>query len=174
MDPMAECLTVNNMNTNKHVNLVQVKKIKAENETSTISLDIISGKCQEGKATQYWNCVWHMTFVLIEAHFLHRLHSASKEHRQSRITGHSNNSLKNLLLAFSWRQNLVLLSSEFSEHCIMDVIEISGLRVLCVLWILLVHVTTVLYFVAGKLWWNILISTAGAVFKFVEKLYFRQ
>lgn len=32
----------------------------------------------------------------------------------------------------------------------MDVVEISGLRVFCVLWIILVHVTTVLYYVAGK------------------------
>lgn len=47
MDPLTECLTVNNMNSNKHVNLVQVKKIKMDN-SSAISLDIISGKCEDG------------------------------------------------------------------------------------------------------------------------------
>lgn len=49
MDPLTECLTVNNMNSKKHVNLVQVKKIKMEN-ASTISLDIIAGKCDEGNS----------------------------------------------------------------------------------------------------------------------------
>lgn len=49
MDPLAESMTVNNINTNKHVNLVQVKKIKTENSASaTISLDIIAGKCDYG------------------------------------------------------------------------------------------------------------------------------
>lgn len=51
MDPLTESLTVNNIDTNKHVNLVQVKKIKVEN-SSTISLDIISGKCENGKWCQ--------------------------------------------------------------------------------------------------------------------------
>lgn len=55
MDPMAECLTVNNMHTNKHVNLVQVKKIKAENQPSTISLDIFAGKCQDGNAANKYS-----------------------------------------------------------------------------------------------------------------------
>lgn len=47
MDPLAESMTVNNINTNKHVNLVQVKKINMEN-SATISLDIIAGKCDYG------------------------------------------------------------------------------------------------------------------------------
>lgn len=45
MDSLADSMTVNNINTNKHVNLVQVKKIKLEN---SISVDIISGKCDYG------------------------------------------------------------------------------------------------------------------------------
>lgn len=57
MDPLAESMTVNNINTNKHVNLVQVKKIKAENSSSaTISLDIIAGKCDYGR-------IWVLEYV---------------------------------------------------------------------------------------------------------------
>lgn len=160
MDPMTECLTVNNMSTNKHVNLVQVKKIKAENQASTISLDIISGKCQDGKHSDAF--CWHkytsasssslflsISFVCMAT--VSRTVPKEHHHRKGRISGHSNDAIRNILLAFSWRQNFRLLTSEFTEHCIMDVIEISGLRVLCVLWILLVHVTTALYFVAGML-----------------------
>lgn len=49
MDPLAKTMTINNINTNKHVNLVQVKKIKTKTSSSaTISLDIIAGKCDYG------------------------------------------------------------------------------------------------------------------------------
>ena len=61
------------------------------------------------------------------------------------------NALRRILLAFSWRRNFVILFSESPKNCISDVIEIAGLRVLCLLWILLVHICTVLYYVAGKI-----------------------
>lgn len=51
MDPLAQSMTINNINTNKHVNLVQVKKIKSNTSSAaTINLDIISGKCDYGIA----------------------------------------------------------------------------------------------------------------------------
>lgn len=133
MDPMAESLTAHNGHAKKHVNLVQVKKIKIDN-SSSVSLDIISGKCKNESCPNNKYCG----------------EAPSSRRMKTQIAGHSDGSLRNLLLAFSWRQNFVLLSSEFTEHCITDVVEISGLRVFCVLWIILVHVTTVLYYVAGK------------------------
>lgn len=48
MHPLADSMTINNINTNNHVNLVKVKKIKLEN-AATISLDIISGNCDYGE-----------------------------------------------------------------------------------------------------------------------------
>lgn len=134
MDPMAESLTAHNGHAKKHVNLVQVKKIKVDH-SSSVSLDIISGKCRNESCPNSKYCG----------------EAPSSQRMKTQIAGHSDGSLRNLLLAFSWRQNFVLLSSEFTEHCITDVVEISGLRVFCVLWIILVHVTTVLYYVAGEL-----------------------
>lgn len=61
------------------------------------------------------------------------------------------NALRRILMAFSWKRNFAILFSESPKNCISDVIEISGLRVLCLLWILLVHICTVLYYVAGKI-----------------------
>lgn len=58
--------------------------------------------------------------------------------------------LRYILLAFSWRRNFEILFSDLPKYCINDVIEIAGLRVLCLLWILLVHICTVLYYVAGE------------------------
>lgn len=58
--------------------------------------------------------------------------------------------VRRILLAFSWRRNYEILFSDLPKYCINDVIEIVGLRVLCLLWILVVHVCTVLYYVSGK------------------------
>lgn len=60
------------------------------------------------------------------------------------------NVLRRMLFSFSWRRNFAILFSESPKNCISDVIEIAGLRVLCLLWILLVHICTVLYYVAGE------------------------
>lgn len=49
MDSLAESLTINNFSTHNHVNMVKVKKMKAEN---TISLDIISANCYNAFALQ--------------------------------------------------------------------------------------------------------------------------
>lgn len=48
MDPQAESMTINNMNTNHHVNMVKVNKVSAgsRNLPSVISLDIMSGNCE--------------------------------------------------------------------------------------------------------------------------------
>lgn len=60
------------------------------------------------------------------------------------------NILRRILLAFSWRRNFEILFSDLPNYCISDVIEIAGLRVMCLLWILLVHVCTVLYYISGN------------------------
>lgn len=57
--------------------------------------------------------------------------------------------LRRVLIAFSARRNFEMLFSDLPKYCISEVIEISGLRVLCLLWILLFHVCTVLYFISG-------------------------
>lgn len=58
--------------------------------------------------------------------------------------------LRCFFLAFSWRKNYKILHSDSPKYCISEVIEISGLRVLAMLWILMVHVCTVLYSVSGE------------------------
>lgn len=60
------------------------------------------------------------------------------------------NIFRRFLIAFSWRRNYEILFSSVPKYCINDVIEIVGLRALCLLWILLVHVCTVLYYISGK------------------------
>ncbi|KAJ6624113.1 hypothetical protein Bhyg_17107 [Pseudolycoriella hygida] len=87
MDPLAESMTVNNINTNKHVNLVQVKKIKTQNSASaTISLDIIAGKCD------YVN------------------HSCAASRK-------SNSTMRKILLAFSWRKNFMHFLNSNQLEC---------------------------------------------------------
>lgn len=121
MDPFAESMTVNNINTNKHVNLVQVKKIKAQNSASaTISLDIIAGKCD------YVN------------------HS-DRAHQN----GKSNSTVRKIVLAFSWRRNIDHLMSG-SQHECNEIGAVCGVHVVCTMWIILVHTCTVLSYVCGK------------------------
>lgn len=127
MDPLAESMTINNINTNKHVNLVQVKKIKAQNSASaTISLDIIAGKCD------YVN---HND----------RVHNNRK----------SNDAMKKTLLAFSWRKNInyLMMSSSNNQLECNEISAVCGVQVVCILWIILVHTCTVLFYVCGK--WKI-------------------
>lgn len=62
----------------------------------------------------------------------------------------SHNVVQRIVLAFSWRRNFRILFSDLPHHCVADVIDISGLRMLSLLWMLLVHVCTVLYYVAGE------------------------
>ncbi len=121
MDPLAESMTINNINTNKHVNLVQVKKIKAQNSGSaTISLDIIAGKCD------YVN---HND----------RTHQNCK----------SNSALRKTLLAFSWRKNICyfMTDDQFERN---EIAAVCGVQVVCIMWIILVHTCTVLFYVCGK------------------------
>ncbi|XP_037028727.1 nose resistant to fluoxetine protein 6-like [Bradysia coprophila] len=121
MDPFAESMTVNNINTNKHVNLVQVKKIKAQNSASaTISLDIIAGKCDyvnhNGKVRQ--NCK-------------------------------SNSTARKIVLAFSWRKNLNHLMNANQFEC-NEIAAVCGVQVVGVMWIMLVHTCTVLSYVCDN------------------------
>lgn len=60
------------------------------------------------------------------------------------------NAVRRVLLCFSWRRNMDLLQSSSSKHCIHEVVEVAGLRVLCLLWILLIHVCTIVYYLSGK------------------------
>lgn len=60
------------------------------------------------------------------------------------------NPLRSALLCFSWRRNMGILYSSASKHCIHDVVEVAGLRALSLLWILLIHVCTFVYYLAGK------------------------
>lgn len=78
--------------------------------------------------------------------------SASSNSSNSALSSDStrSNALRRILFSFSWRRNFAILFSEQPKNCISDVIEIAGLRVLCLLWILLVHICTVLYYVAGE------------------------
>lgn len=59
--------------------------------------------------------------------------------------------VQNIFLSFSWRRNFRILFSDLPHHCIADVTDISGLRLLSMSWMLLVHVCTVIYYVAGEL-----------------------
>lgn len=78
--------------------------------------------------------------------------SASSDNSNEALNGDTtrSNALRRILFSFSWRRNFAILFSELPKNCISDVIEIAGLRVLCLLWILLVHICTVLYYVAGE------------------------
>ncbi|XP_055303582.1 nose resistant to fluoxetine protein 6-like [Sitodiplosis mosellana] len=103
------------------VNLIRIKELKME-DLSSLSVDFLSSKC-----TKF-----------------------SSDAGSVSIASSNPNSLRALLLAFSWRRNFEILFSDLQRYCISDVIEIAGLRVLCLLWILLVHVTTVLYYVSDN------------------------
>lgn len=117
MDPLAESMTINNINTNKHVNLVQVKKIKMAN-SATISLDIIAGNCDYAKC--------------------------NRDSRKS-----TKGVIRKILLAFSWRQNYRQLYNTCHRYG-KEVPAVSGLRVLCFMWIILVHTCTFLFYIADN------------------------
>lgn len=67
--------------------------------------------------------------------------------------------IKKLILAFSWNQNYRLMfithnnknydNNNSSRNC-KDIDVISGIRVLCVLWIIFIHSCTILYYFAGN------------------------
>lgn len=67
------------------------------------------------------------------------------------IATSTSNPLRRFLLSFSWRRNFEILFSDLPNDCVNDVIEIAGLRVICLLWISMVHVCTVLYYISGKI-----------------------
>lgn len=67
------------------------------------------------------------------------------------IATSTSNPLRRFLLSFSWRRNFEILFSDLPNDCVNDVNEIAGLRVICLLWISMVHVCTVLYYISGKI-----------------------
>ncbi len=122
MDPLAESMTINNINTNKHVNLVQVKKIKAQNSApATISLDIIAGKCDY----------------------------AGNHNDGIHLNCKSNSAMRKTLLAFSWRKNIRYLMNNNQLES-NEIGAVCGVQVVCIMWIILVHTCTVLFYVAGE------------------------
>lgn len=115
MDPLAESMTVNNINTNNHVNMVKVQKIRTENNP-TISLDIITGNCEN-----------------------------SIKNRDLNESG----LFSKLFLSFSWYSNYNDLISH-SNISTSDITAIHGLKVFCLLWIILINTYTVLFHVADN------------------------
>lgn len=115
MDPLAESMIVNNINTNNHVNIVKVQKIRTENNP-TISLDIITGNCEN-----------------------------SVKNRDLKETG----IFSKLFLSFSWYCNYNDLISH-SNISTSDITAIHGLKVFCLLWIILINTYTVIFHVADN------------------------
>ncbi|XP_031626081.1 uncharacterized protein LOC116342557 [Contarinia nasturtii] len=107
----------------RSVNLLRIKELKMEN-LSSLSMDFISAKCTKFSSD--------MGSVNVE------------------MNNPNGNVLRRILLAFSWRRNFELLFSDKPKFCISEVIEISGLRVLCLLWLLLYHVCIVLYYISDN------------------------
>lgn len=128
--------------TMKSVNLLRIKELKLDN-LSTMSMDhfFLSSNPIDS---------FMLTFFLL---FRSNIVSVSSDNSNEALNADTTrtNALRRILLAFSWRRNFAILFSELPKNCISDVIEIAGLRVLCLLWILLVHICTVLYYVAGKI-----------------------
>lgn len=143
MDPLAESMTVNNINTNKHVNLVQVKKIKSDNSASaTISLDIIAGKCDYGELT------FRLFFFCGSTNrniFDFVVNHSDRVNPNCR----SNSTARKTLLAFLWRKNIAYLMSNNRLES-NEIAAVCGIQVMCSLWIILVHTCTVLFYVSGK------------------------
>lgn len=61
----------------------------------------------------------------------------------------SKNSLRKILLAFSWRKNFTFLmnNDQFDRN---EIAVVCGVQVMCLLWIILIHTCTVLFYVSGK------------------------
>jgi len=110
-----------------NLGLLQLKEFKIEN-VSTISMDLLSTKCNQ--------------------------FPSSPEEISLNIMSSNASFMRRFLLAFSWRKNCEILFSDSPKHCVNDVIEIAGLRLCSLLWILMVNVCTVLYYISGENIWD--------------------
>lgn len=132
----------------KSVNLLRIKEFTMDN-LSSINMDFLSPKEAKCKQTEFPLLYSiYPNFILCGMKKVSASSDGSNEALSSDTT--KSNALRRILFSFSWRRNFAILFSEQPKNCISDVIEIAGLRVLCLLWILLVHICTVLYYVAGE------------------------
>lgn len=61
----------------------------------------------------------------------------------------NNSTLRKILLAFSWRKNIsYLINNNRLESS--EIAAVCGVQVICLLWIILIHTCTVLFYVCGK------------------------
>jgi hypothetical protein len=132
MDSFVDSLTISNINTNNHVNLVKVQKMKSDNNNNTISLEIISANCYNAFALQK-----KQQLILME--------------ERNKYTEVRDNILK-----FSLQQQIKSLLSDFVEsdrvyNCIDDIRALHGIRSICLFWIILVHTATFLSYVSREL-----------------------
>lgn len=128
MDSYADSLTINNINSNNHVNLVKVQKMKSDNNSNTISLEIISANCYNAFALQK-----KQQLMMLE--------------EQNKIAEVRDNILK-----FSIQQQFKSLFSDSIDsdrvyNCIDEIRALHGIRTICLFWIILVHTATFLSYV---------------------------
>lgn len=145
---MIDQLSSSNSNSTQDMSLLQFKEFKVEN-FSTISMDLFRSKC-----SQCSQCSEYLPAKQIRID-TQRFHHYSDPNSFGGATLDTTTLdcgwLRQFLLAFSWRKNYEILFSASPKDCISEPIEISGLRVFALLWILMVHVCTVLYFVSGEI-----------------------
>lgn len=130
------------------MSLLQFKDFKVEN-FSTISMDLFRSKCSQcSQCSDYFPAKQ----IRIDTQRFHHYSDPNSFGGTSLDTTILDCGwLRQFLLAFSWRKNYETLFSASPKDCISEPIEISGLRVFALLWILMVHVCTVLYFVSGEI-----------------------
>lgn len=134
------------------MSLLQFKEFKVEN-FSTISMDSVRSKCSQcSQCSEYFPA---KQIRIDTQRFNHYTDPNSFGGTSLVSTTLDCGCLRQFLLAFSWRRNVETLFSASPKDCISEPIEISGLRVFALLWILMVHVCTVLYFVSGEILWII-------------------
>lgn len=134
MDAYADSLTINNINSNNHVNMVKVQKIKSDKnggKTGTISLEIISANC-------------YNAFALQKKQTLKKIGERSRatEIREAILKFSLQNQFKNLMSD--------CLDSDKIYNCIDEIRALHGIRVLCLFWIILVHTATFLSYVTRE------------------------
>lgn len=164
---MIDQLSSTNSNSIQDMSLLQFKEFKVEN-FSTISVDLVRSKCSQcSQCSEYFPTKQ----IRIDTQ---RFHHYSDPNSFGGTTLDTTildcGWLRQFLLAFSWRRNYETLFSASPKDCISEPFEISGLRVFALLWMLMVHVCTVLYFVSGEI---LSINQLQYFYKFRNWFFFR-
>lgn len=145
---MIDQLNSSNSNFTQDMSLFQSKEFKVDN-FSTIHMDSVKSKCSQ---CSQCNDYFPTKQIRIDTQ---RFHHYSEPNSFGGTSLHTPTLdcgwIRQFLLAFSWRRNYETLFSVVPKDCINEPIEISGLRVFALCWILMVHVCTVLYFVSGEI-----------------------